>query len=102
MSWSRFISIANTAVLIAVGIAGLLSLLLLIFSFAAPDVASSLGIGRLYLLADVDAQASAISTFLKIRPTLDLALLIGAYAFVCLALHAQEALGKYLSNRDHF
>ena len=92
----------KTVGIVIVGIAGLLSLFLLIFSFAAPDAAGSLGVGKLYLRADIDTQASAVSTFLKLRPALDAALLVGAYVFVCLALRAQESLRGYIKNREHF
>lgn len=102
MTDSRLVGRFATVVIVVVGIAGSLSLLLLLFSFAAPDTAKSLGIGQLYLRTELDTRVSTVSSFFKLQPALDFMLLVASYVFVCLALRAQEHFRGYIANREHF
>lgn len=98
----RLQRVAATALLIGGAIAGLLAVALFVLSFAAPSLAESLGFGRDYLLRDIGSQGVAVSEALRLRPGLDLALLVGSYAVVCLILYGQQSVQTYLKHRRNF
>ncbi len=82
--------------------AAILSVFMLLVSLTAPETANRFGFGPRLLADDLSGQAASLLTTLRIKPALDIPLLLGSYGLVCVVLWLHQGLVRYWQNRSHF
>jgi hypothetical protein len=99
---NRLARSARVLALLAISVAGILGLLLVLLAVLVPDTVTDFRIGSQALGTTVRNQAGTLIQSAKLNPLVDVAILAGAYVFVCLLSWSQDQIANYLTNRRHY
>lgn len=88
--------------LILLGVAGVVTLVMILATILLPGLTEGVGLGLMTLGETLTDQAAAVQALTGLSPLADILLFVAAYVFVCVALWIQGELRNYFANRSHF